>query len=38
VDFWEPTRVPSIGSFGKPRAINVSCGFNHTVVLVSDDG
>ena len=38
VDFWEPTRVPSIGSVGKPRAISVSCGFNHTVVLVSDDG
>lgn len=38
VDFWEPTRVPGIGSFGKPRATRVSCGFNHTVVLVSDDG
>ena len=38
VDFWEPTRVPGIGSGnGAPRATSVSCGFNHTAAIVSDD-
>ena len=39
VDHWEPTRVPGIGGGGggAPRAKSVSCGFNHTVALVSDD-
>ena len=38
VDFWEPTRVPGIGSGGgAPRAASVSCGFNHTTAVVSDD-
>ena len=39
VDHWEPTRVPGIGGGGggAPRAKRVSCGFNHTAALVSDD-
>ena len=39
VDHWEPTRVPGIGGGGggAPRAKSVSCGFNHTAALVSDD-
>ena len=45
-DFWEPAMVGGIGagttgrSGGgdekKPRAVDVSCGFNHTVVLVEE--
>ena len=39
-DFWEPTVVPGVGNPGRVDAVfakNVSCGFNHTVLIVSDD-
>ena len=42
-DFWEPAMVGGIGAGTggrggeKRRAVDVSCGFNHTVVLVEEE-
>lgn len=40
-DFWEPALVGSLGprsgsGGGTRRAVDISCGFNHTVVLVEE--